>query len=127
MRYQPRVLPSGAAGGDGLGKNKQDPKVLFIAFMRPAISIIIAAVEAVMVVMMMVVMVVIPPIPRHHDHRRVVIIAVAPIEAVMVMMMVVVVIELGELNILARLCRWRFIDGLQQGAGVRNRLQQVGI
>ena len=75
------------------------------------------------VIMMVMMVAVIPSIPWH-DHDRTI---MATIEAVMVMVVVVVVIELRDLHLFG--CRWRrrFIDGLQQGAGVGNRLQQVGV
>ena len=107
--------------------SKQDPKVLFNGFPDVRESIlIIAAIEAVMMVVMMV-MVMVPPIPWHHHDRRFLIIA-ARIEAVvMVVMMMVMIVVLSELNVLACL-RWRlFIDSLQQGSGIRDRLEQLGV
>ena len=110
-----------------VAKSKQDPQVLFIHSQAAAISIIIAAIEAVMMMVLMVMMVVVvAPIARDHYDRRVVVIAIATIEAVM-MVVVMMMIKLSELNVFAGFRRGRFIDGLQQGTGVRNRLQQVGV
>ena len=72
---------------------------------------------------MVMMMVIIPTISRDHHDRRVVITA---IEAVVVMVMVMM-IELSDLNIFAGFWRGRLIEGLQPGAGVRDRLQQVGV
>src|SRR5947209_8072441 len=104
-------------------ESKQDPKVLFIPFPRTATSVI-AAIEAVVVVVV-VMMAIISPIPRYHHDRRVII--ATAIEAVMVVMMMVVMVELSELDVVTHLWRCCFVDGLEQGAGVRNRLQQVGV
>ena len=109
-------------------KSKQDPQVLFIHSQAAAATSIVAAIEAVVMVVVMVMMVVIiPPISRDHHDRLVVVVIATTIEAVVVMMMVMMVVELSELNIFARFWRSRFIDGLQQRAGVRNRLQQLGV
>jgi hypothetical protein len=108
--------------------SKQDPKVLFNGFPDVRESIlIIAAIEAVMM-MVVVVMVMVPPIPWHHHDRRFVIIIAARIEAVvMVVMMMMIIVVLSELNVLACL-RWRlFIDSLQQGSSIRDRLKQLGV
>lgn len=72
---------------------------------------------------MMVMVVVIPPISRHHHDRRV----VATIEAVMMMVVVMMVVELSHLNIVAGFWRGRLIEGLQHGAGICDRLQQIGV
>ena len=96
-----------------------------VHLIRGVATSVVAAIEAVVVVMVMMV-VIIPPISRHHHDRRVVVIA-ATIEAVVVMMMVVMIIELSDLNIFAGFWRSRFIEGLQSGAGVCDRLQQVGV
>ena len=77
-----------------------------------------------MVVMMVMMVAVIPPIARYHHDRRVVI---ATIEAVVMMVMMVVVIELSHLNVFAGFWLGRFIDGLQNGAGVCDWLQQIGV
>ncbi|MDA9439109.1 hypothetical protein XH98_08290 [Bradyrhizobium sp. CCBAU 51745] len=109
-------------------KCKQDPQVLFISILVSATSVVVAAIEAVMMVVVMVMMVVIiPPISRDHHDRRVVVVIAPTIEAVVVMVMMMMVVELSELNIFARFWRSRFIDRLQQGARVRNRLEQVRV
>lgn len=74
---------------------------------------------------MVMMVAIIPPISRHYHDRRVVVIAT--IEAVVVMVVVVMMIKLSHLNIFTGFLWGRFIDGLQQGAGVCNRLQQVGV
>jgi hypothetical protein len=93
--------------------------VLFFVIRSRAASIV-AAVEA---VVMMVVMVAVSR--RHHDDAR-------RIPAIGVMMVVMVVVtadaddDLGQLDIrVRRLGRSRFVDGLQQRCGIRDRFEQV--
>ena len=73
--------------------------------------------------MMVVMMMMVTTVSRRHDHDPWNVLAILAV----VMMVMVVMIKLSDLNVLAGFWRGRFVDGLQQGAGVCNRLQQVGV
>ncbi len=91
-----------------------------------------------MVMMVMVVMMVAVAVTARHDDDAgpitaivvpaiLAVVMVMVILAVVMVMVMVVMIKLSQLDVVVRRRdRRRFIDGLQQRRGVRDRLQQVG-